>query len=137
MGTVYADITLKNVSDQVRVRDGVIKEPEVRQMMVTALVDTGAWTLVINERTCQRLGLIAHGTSRSTLADGSKVAYQLSEPVEVNWKNRTTYCQAVIVPNADDILLGVLPLEAMDLLVNPVEQKLQGAHGDEALYMLK
>jgi hypothetical protein len=35
------------------------------------------------------------------------------------------------LPHAKETLLGVIPLEQMDLKVNPGEQKLEGAHGDE------
>jgi hypothetical protein len=43
----------------------------------------------------------------------------------------------VVLPEGEEILLGVLPLEGMDLLVNPVAQCLQGAHGDEMVFMLR
>jgi hypothetical protein len=32
--------------------------------------------------------------------------------------------------------LGVIPLEDMDLVVDPVKQELAGAHGDEAVGLL-
>jgi hypothetical protein len=41
------------------------------------------------------------------------------------------------VPNADAVLLGALPLEALDLMADPVNERLVGVHGDKALYMLK
>jgi len=33
-----------------------------------------------------------------------------------------------------DLLLGVLPLEGMDLIVDTVNQKLVGAHGKQPVY---
>jgi hypothetical protein len=33
--------------------------------------------------------------------------------------------------------LGAIPLEDMDLIVNPVKQELAGAHGDEIVALLK
>jgi hypothetical protein len=41
-----------------------------------------------------------------------------------------------VVPDAKDILLGALPLEAMDLMVDPVRRCLVGVHGDKPLYVL-
>jgi hypothetical protein len=45
-------------------------------------------------------------------------------------------CEAVVLPNATEVLLGAIPLEGMDLMVDPVAEKLVGRHGDEALYTL-
>jgi hypothetical protein len=41
------------------------------------------------------------------------------------------------VPGAEEVLLGAIPLEDLDLIVDPVRQELTGAHGEEALFMLK
>jgi hypothetical protein len=57
--------------------------------------------------------------------------------VEVHWKNRSTSCEAIVLPNSDEVLLGAIPLEGMDLMVNPVEQVLVGVHGDEPLCLVK
>jgi len=35
------------------------------------------------------------------------------------------------------VLLGIVPLGYLDLIVDPVNQELVGAHGDTAVYMLK
>ena len=43
MGTVYAEITLKNTTDNEIFKRGLIKEQDVRSATVTAVVDTGAW----------------------------------------------------------------------------------------------
>jgi len=69
MGTVYAEIVLKNVGDRIRVQDGVISGQEVRETSVRACVDTGGWTLVINEDIRKQLGLTLIGTNHSTLTD--------------------------------------------------------------------
>jgi hypothetical protein len=45
-------------------------------------------------------------------------------------------CQAWVIPNAKEILLGAIPLEDMDLMVDPAGRKLVGAHGDEPLGMI-
>jgi clan AA aspartic protease len=137
MGIVYAEITLKNAGDVANARRGIIKEPELRQMTVNAMVDTGAWTLVFNEDTRLKLGLEIEGKEPSTLADGVESVYPMTEPVRVHWKNRATVCQAIVLPQADDILLGALPMEAMDLTINPKTETVVGAHGEEALYKLK
>jgi clan AA aspartic protease len=137
MGLVHTEITLKNAKDMAIAERGFIPAHEVRQTTVNALVDSGAWTMVINEATRTKLGLDAEETSYGTLADGTRVDYKLSSWLEISWKNRKYICQAVIVPNADENLLGALPLEAMDLMINPCSHEVVGVHGDEALYTLK
>jgi len=137
MSTVYTEITLKNAADEAVAASGFVKNHQVRQTTVNALVDTGAWTLVINEETRQKLGLRKFETKTGTLASGQKTEYSLAGPVMVMWKNRKTNCDAIVLPEADEILLGAIPLEAMDLIVHPREEIVVGAHGDEELHKIK
>jgi len=136
MSLVQTEITLKNADDLMAVRRGYIKESAVRQMKVDALVDTGAWTLVINEAACKKLGLEVVGTETGTLADGAKSEYNLVGPLEVIWQNRRATCDALVLPDAEDILLGAIPLEAMDLTINP-RRELVGVHGDQIMHSVK
>ncbi|MDR0708302.1 MAG: hypothetical protein LBF60_10605 [Treponema sp.] len=99
--------------------------------------DTGAWTLIINEETRRKLGLAIMETALSSLADGSDAQYGLTEPVEIRWKDRRISLQSVVIPDAKDILLGALPLEGMALMVDPVNQRLAGVHGDQRIHLVK
>ena len=137
MGLVYAEITLKNALDVGNAGVGIIKEQDIRQIAVSALVDTGAWTLVINEAVREKLGLRILGTDSGTLANGAKSIYNVAGPLEIGWKNRRTVCDALVLPDGDDVLLGAIPLEAMDLTVNPRGEELVGAHGDQMVHSLK
>jgi clan AA aspartic protease len=137
MGMVRTEITLKNAVDVINAETGIVKEKEVRQMTVRALVDTGAWTLVINEDIREKLGLAVRKSAAGTLADGSKMFYNLAGPLEINWKERMANLDALILPNADEVLLGAIPLEAMDLMVDPRKEEVVGAHGDTELHSVK
>jgi clan AA aspartic protease len=110
---------------------------EIRQLTVNALVDTGAWTLVINEETRQKLGLNVKKTSETTLAGGVKIPSRMTEYVEVRWKDRETACEAVVLPGENEILLGAYPLEGMDLMVHPQRREVVGAHGDTVRNVVK
>jgi len=136
MGVFKEEITLENILDRGDANRGYIKESEVRKLKVEAMPDTGAWTLVINEDIRQKLGLTIEETSTSTLADGKSDTYDVTESVKIRWKDRSTALPAVVVPNAKEILLGALPLEAMDLMVDPMHGKLVGVHGDQQLHVL-
>jgi predicted aspartyl protease len=135
MGVVRAEITLKNATDVVNCKRGFMKEPEIRQAVVQAVVDTGAMTLVINEQMRRQLGLGIVGAKIATLANNAKQRVQIAEAVEVHWKNRLMACQPWVV-DSGRILLGLIPLENMDLIVDPKGQELVGEHGDEEVGLL-
>jgi clan AA aspartic protease len=137
MGTVYAEVTLKNAGDVNGVWRGYNTEEQIRQVRVRAMVDTGAGTLVIGEDIRQKLGLGIKGLRGVTLAGGERLIARLTEPVEIHWKNRFSACHALALPGEHDVLLGAIPLEDMDLIVSPKKQELVGAHGDEIITMVK
>ena len=130
MGTVFAEITLKNAFDEGKFREGLISEQEVRSVTVTALVDTGAMSMVITEELRQKLGLIIIKEKIVQIANGQRVSCGVTEAVEIHWKNRSSTLSAVVIPGAEIVLLGAIPLEDMDLIVEPVNRELVGAHGD-------
>jgi clan AA aspartic protease len=137
MGLTYTDITLKNAFDVANVQHGIIKERDTRMVNVRALVDTGAGTLVITETVRQKLGLDVRGLRKATLGNNAKEVCKITEPVEVHWKDRSMTCQPIVIGGSGDVLLGAIPLEDMDLVVNPGKQELYGAHGDEVVCYVK
>ena len=137
MGIFTEEITLVNTRDIGNARDGIISDTKIRAVTLDAMPDTGAWTLIINEDTRQKLGLAVVKMVDSSLADGATAQYGLSEPVEIRWKDRDISVQAVVIPDSKDILLGALTLEGMDLYVDPVNQRLAGVHGDQRVHMVK
>jgi clan AA aspartic protease len=134
MGNVYAEITVKNAVDLALSQKGQIAEQDVHTVTLTAIVDTGATTLVINEDTFKQLGLTVMETRNINVAGGGKVLCKVTDPVHIQWKNRFASVNAVVMPEGKP-LLGVIPLEFMDLIVDPIRQELVGANGDEALLM--
>ena len=136
MGMVHAEITLKNVADVTRAEVGLMQDSEVRQTTVTALVDTGAATLVINEEMRRQLGLKVQKERPVRLANNRRETVKVAEPVKICWKNRDMVCQPWVVPDSPNILLGAIPLEDMDLIVDPANEELIGAHGDEIIAFL-
>jgi clan AA aspartic protease len=134
MGKVYAEITLKNVHDVGSAKQGLIKEEQVRSAVVTAMVDTGATVgLVISEELCQQLGLGISRTREVRLANNQTEVAKVTDPVELHWKDRDYISSAWVISGLCEPLMGLLPLEAMDLMVDPVNQTLVGAHGDKMI----
>ena len=135
MGNVFAEITIKNNNDLAKVRDGTISENDVRTVTLNALVDTGATSIVINDDICQKLGLTVIRNGTANLAGNIKMECKITEPVQINWKDRQVDINAAVLPG-DKILLGVIPLEFMDLMVDPVRGELVGAHGDKMVTLV-
>jgi clan AA aspartic protease len=132
MGHVYADIVLLNTFDVGMARRGLLPNENVRKMEVNAMVDSGAMTLTINEKIAEQLGLEVKKQVDVTLADGSHRKCDYVGPVDIHFENRFAGCHALVVPGADEILLGVIPLEEMDVMIDPVSQKLV-VHPDRPL----
>ena len=135
VGMVHTEITLKNSADVVNAKTGLIKEGDVRSITVTAVVDTGAASLVINEEQLQKLGLCVYKERSAHLADGRRVSCKITHPVEIHWKDRETSCDAMVIPGAETVLLGAIPLEGMDIMIHPKKQELVGVHGDNVEFM--
>ncbi|MDR2446756.1 MAG: hypothetical protein LBD58_05645 [Treponema sp.] len=45
----------------------------------------------------------------TTIAGGGTVPSGIPECVEVRWKDRNTVCEAVVIPNEENVLLGAYP----------------------------
>jgi len=134
MGNVFAEITVKNVMDMGLAHAGHITESNVRSVTFTAIVDSGATTLVINEEIFKQLGLSVVKTRNINIAGGARMECKVTDPVHIQWKDRFAVVNAVVLPEGQP-LLGVIPLEFMDLMVDPVNRELVGVHGDHAELM--
>ena len=110
MGLSYADITLSNP-----------KEPDLEGIEVKALVDTGAAELCLPEHIALQLKLDKIEEREVTLADGSPRVVPFVGPVQINFtKNRTCFTGAYVL--GERVLMGVVPLESMDLVIEPSTQ---------------
>jgi clan AA aspartic protease len=133
MGFVETEITLINVKDEVRAEDGNISIDKVRKETVQATVDTGAMSLILTEELYQKLGLSQTGVINANLADGRRLPCIVTSDVRILCNKRRAVIEAVVIPGAKKVLLGVLPLESMDLTIDPKRQTLVGVHGDEVV----
>lgn len=124
MGLVYAEIELINGDDLALQRRHIIGEEEVKRMTVNALVDTGSYMLCINENIQEQLQLTVVEKRKAQLANGEIVQCDVVAPVELRFKNRATTCRAMVLPGNNEVLLGAIPLEDMDVLIHPLRQEL-------------
>ena len=118
MGLTYAEITLANGVDYGLFKAGRLPTENVKQVTVKALVDSGAYMLVINEATKRQLDLSIYERRETILADGSIAECEIVGPVDVFFKTRATTCRAIVFPGDCEVLLGAIPLEDMDVLID-------------------
>ena len=106
MGLTKAKLVLKNP-----------RKPEVQPLEAEALADTGAVHLCIPAHVQIQLGLEEVTRKEATLADGSKKLVPYVGPVEIHFKNRVGFTGALVM--GDQVLLGAIPMEDMDLVLIP------------------
>jgi predicted aspartyl protease len=136
MGRVTTEATIENIEDLWKVKNGIIRADEVRCITVdNALVDTGATLLSLPTRYIQRLGLDPTGSRRVISSTGGTSAKMYSA-VRLTIMGRECTMDVLEVPDDVPILIGQIPLEHLDFVVDPREQKLIGnpRHGGEHVY---
>lgn len=119
MGLIYAELELVSAGDMELVRRGYIKKSEIKREKVKALVDSGAYMMCINEHIKTQLDLPVVDTIEAELADGSIQKMEVVGPLIINFKNRTTSCNAAVLPGESEVLLGAIPMEDMDVVLVP------------------
>ncbi len=124
MGLVYADVELINAIDLGLAKRYKIGEEEVKRMHVNMLVDTGNIYMCINETIQEQLDLSVVEKRKGQLANGSVVEYDVVGPIEVRFKNRRCVVDAMVLPGDNELLLGAIPLEDMDVLIHPYKREL-------------
>jgi clan AA aspartic protease len=124
MGLVYATIELIRGDDLALVRAGYISEEQIHRVTVSAMVDSGATMLTIPKFISDQLRLSKVGELEAELADGSSIPLEVVGPVEVRFQNRRTSVEALVVPNRTTVLLGAIPMEGMDVLIDPKRERL-------------
>ena len=125
MGLIRTELELMNGDDLALIRRGKLLPDEIRKMKVTALVDSGAMMLAINENIRQQLGLEKVEERLAELADGSVRSYDVVGPVEIRIPHRRCSVDAIVLPGESEVLLGAIPMEDMDLVINPKSQTVQ------------
>ncbi len=110
MGYAHATISLKNP-----------REPSLAAVTVDALADTGSLHLCIPRHLAIQLHLEKIYEREVTTADGRKHLCSYVGPLQVIFGNRGCFGGAIIL--GDQVLLGAVQMEDMDLVVSPPRRK--------------
>ena len=109
MGLVYTKILLSNPRNK-----------DLKPIDVKALADTGALHLCIPNHIAIQLELEEIYKREVTTADGKKHLSSYVGPVEIKFENRGCFTGALVI--GDEVLLGSVPMEDMDLIISPAKQ---------------
>lgn len=133
MGRVTTEVVIENAGDLYEANIGKLAADQVRRAVVKdALVDTGASTLSLPSQLIQQLGLYKVATRKIRTAAGTKEADRYSA-VKLSIQGRDVTVDVMEVPDDCPVLVGQIPLEFMDFVVDPKNQRLVAnpAHGGE------
>ena len=111
MGLIHADLTLGNA-----------RKLDLNKIEVKALVDTGSLHLCVPPHVVTQLQLDELEQREVTIADGSTRIVPYVGPLTVWFENRKCYTGALVL--GDEVLLGAVPMEDMDVLISPARQQL-------------
>ena len=110
MGVTYVELRLANDA-----------RADLEEINATALVDTGALHLCIPEHVALQLQLKDTGVREVTLADGHAHQVRYVSPIRIEVFGRACVTGALVL--GDQVLLGAIPMEDMDLIVEPARQR--------------
>ncbi len=133
MGNVIVKVKLTSLKD-LFLKDAGARRTRPRQVEVEALVDTGATRLYLKPSVIAKLGLQRVDAVRSRTTNGEAIRFKY-EPVQLELMGRKENLDVIEVPESVPNLLGQVPLELLDLVVDTKGQKLvpNPTHGGEQM----
>ena len=138
MGRVLTEATIENLEDLWAVKRSLLPADQCRRVVVQdALVDTGATLLSMPTRLIKQLGLSKTASKHVSSSLGVGEA-SMFEAVRLTIQGRQCTMDVLEVPDTVPVLIGQIPLEHLDLVVDLRSRSLIGnpAHGGEHMYEL-
>src|SRR5262245_4774763 len=118
MGRVTVTATIENAKDLWDAESGRRNAGEVRRVVISdALVDTGARSLSLPTRFIRELGLVKRQDKRVITSSGPATA-GLYDVVRLEIMGRECFVDVIEVPDSVPALIGQIPLESMDFVVD-------------------
>lgn len=136
MGRVTAHAKIENLEDVMMVRAGKLDPSAVRSVEVAdALIDTGCTVMGLPKRYIEQLGLNLIRTKNTVAATGMTEA-RIFGTVRLTVQDRDCPLDVMELPDECPVIIGQIPLEYFDFVVDLRERKLIGnpAHNGEQIY---
>jgi clan AA aspartic protease len=125
MGKVMQKIKITNSADVVLSQGGHLPPDQVRSIEIDALIDTGATTLVLPADVVAKMGFAQLEVRKLRLADGSLIDAPRVTNIRLEICGRDMLTSAYVMPAGSTPLVGQIPLEELDLVVDPRRQELR------------
>jgi clan AA aspartic protease len=116
MGEVKVKVKIINATDEGLFRRGKLPKDQIRFEEIEAVVDTGATTSVLPSAVAKQLGLEILRQERASYANGYGEKVDVAETVVFEILGRRCPEEPFII--GDEVLIGQIPLERMDLVVD-------------------
>ena len=113
------EVKIWNATDLGLARRGLIAAEAVRSVSLEAMVDTGAVMMAIPEDVALALGLPLLEMRTVTLADGTRRQIPKVGDMRIEILGRQMTCDSFVTPAGTTPLIGQIPLEGLDLIVDP------------------
>jgi predicted aspartyl protease len=133
MGRVTVAARISNFQDAYQANKGLLPAERVRSIEVSdALVDTGAMLLSMPSRLIRELDLMRQRTRTARTAAGV-LSFDIYEPVALMVQGRDCVVEVAELPDDCPVLIGQVPLELLDFVVDLAGRRLIGNpdHGGE------
>ena len=125
MGRVMTRVKIANSTDVEIVGRGLLTPSEVRRVEIDALVDTGATMLALPENVVRELGAPSLGVRKVRDARGIVIEVEWVGNLRIEILGREMTTDALVLPAGATPLIGQIPLEALDLVVDPKSRELR------------
>jgi predicted aspartyl protease len=133
MGKVLVNAKIDNLFDLENRERGLLPAEQVRSIEVPdVLVDTGATSLLLPKRLISGLGL-RHFRARTVRGVGGSTPLPMYSAVRLTIQGRECTLDVGEIGDEFPVLIGQVPLELLDFVVDPKGQRLVGnpEHGGE------
>jgi predicted aspartyl protease len=137
MGRVVVAALIESLRDVWAAQLGSLALDRVRRITVTeALVDTGATMLSLPTSLIRQLGLMPISSKPMLSGNGMITKVPVYDAVRLTVQGRDCTIDVLEVPDNVPVLIGQVPLELLDFVVDPKNRTLIGnpAHGGEQMF---
>ena len=129
MGQVHVRVILTNHREEVMARLGQLDASQVHRYETEALIDTGAVRSAIPAAVANHLGLFRMRHTDAKYVDGRVEEVDVTEALTVEILGRAIEITPMVL--GEQILLGVMVLEGLDLMVDCLRQRLVPYQGTQ------
>lgn len=136
MGKNVVAATIENIHDLMAAEEGSRTPESVRRIQVVdALVDTAARMLSLPLSQIKALGLRRFDTREALTSSGRK-SFDLYSAVRLTIEGRQCVLDVAALPDECPVVIGYIPLEQLDFVVDPIQQKVVGNPAHHGKFMI-